>query len=133
MCKKGFGIRLRCQVQHRRFAPALSSPHQQRVRPVFTVRVALSKDICSRNIYMHSLAPRGLAVVGEHAVHCSRDPFLIRPWLVVTFICSPRANCSYLASFMLRADSASDSSLAISFRILQPASAAATASGPWRR
>lgn len=33
---------------------------------------------------------------------------------------------------MLRADSASDSSLAISFRILQPASAAATASGPWR-
>ncbi|TNN51321.1 hypothetical protein EYF80_038485 [Liparis tanakae] len=32
---------------------------------------------------------------------------------------------------MLRADSASDSSRAISFRILQPASAAATASGPW--
>lgn len=130
MCKKGFGIRLRCQVQHRRFAPALSSPHQQHIRPVFTVGVALSKDICSKNIYMHGLAPRGLAVVGEHAIHC--DSFLIRPWLV-TFIYSPRANCSYLASFMLRADSASDSSLAISFRILQPASAAATASGPWRR
>ena len=72
--------------------------------------------------------------------HCYVWPLLfffffpITPSVLVIewFVCSPRANCSYLASFILRADSASDSSLAISFRILQPASAAATASGPWR-
>lgn len=68
--KKGFGVRLCCQVQYCRFAPALSSPHQQHVRPVFTVRVALSKDICSRNIYMHGLELWGLVVVGEHAFRC---------------------------------------------------------------
>ena len=65
-----------------------------------------------------------------HLWFCSPPP---PPWSHQTVSAhSPRANCSYLASFMLRADSASDSSRAISFRILQPASAAATASGPWR-
>lgn len=55
--KKGFSISLSSQVQHRRFAPAFCSPHQQSVSPFFTVWVALSEDICSRNTYMRSLAP----------------------------------------------------------------------------
>lgn len=52
--KKGFGISLSGQVQHRRFAPALCSPHQQSISPVLTVGVALSEDVCSRNICMRS-------------------------------------------------------------------------------
>lgn len=79
--KEGLGVRLSCQVEDGRFAPAFCPSHQQSIRPVLAVGIALSKHICHKrtkklpNLNSHFISiclcwPRCFAAISRRTSRC---------------------------------------------------------------
>lgn len=94
--KEGLGIRLSCQVEDGRFAPAFCSSHQQSICPVLAVGIALSKHICHKrkkklpNLNSHFISiclcwPCYFVAISRHTSCHVWPPFL------------PRSDCQLLS------------------------------------